>query len=86
MFGVAVEINSRLDRADPPPELLLLANEIGCLFAVDSDAHTTGQLSALRHGVARAAEAGIRPDRIITTWPVEDLLRHAARRRDRAVD
>ena len=86
MFGVAVEINSRLDRADPPPELLLLANEIGCLFAVDSDAHTTGQLSALRHGVARAAEAGIGPDRIITTWPVEDLLRHAARRRDRAVD
>lgn len=86
MFGVAVEINSRLDRADPPPELLLLANEIGCLFAVDSDAHTTGQLSALRHGVARAAEAGIRPDRIITTWPVEDLLRHAARRRPRVVD
>ena len=86
MFGVAVEINSRPDRADPPLELLMLANEIGCLFSIDSDAHTTAQLGVLRHGAARAVDAGISPDRIITTWPVDDLLGHAARRRARVVD
>jgi putative hydrolase len=86
MFGVAVEINSRPDRADPPLELLMLANEIGCLFSIDSDAHTTAQLGVLRHGAVRAVDAGINPDRIITTWPVDDLLGHAARRRPRVVD
>jgi putative hydrolase len=37
--GVAVEINSRPERQDPPDALLALALEIGCLFSIDSDAH-----------------------------------------------
>ena len=81
MFGVAVEIDSRLDRADPPPELLLLANEIGCLFSIDSDAHAPGQLDFLSYGAARAVEADIEPERIITTWPLPRLLDHARRHR-----
>ncbi|MBK7820446.1 MAG: PHP domain-containing protein [Tessaracoccus sp.] len=85
MFGVAVEINARPDRADPPLELLMLANEVGCLFSIDSDAHTTRQLVNLGLGAARAAEAGIAADRIITTWPVADVLTHAARHRERVV-
>ncbi len=85
MFGVAVEINARPDRADPPLELLMLANELGCLFSIDSDAHTTRQLANLGLGAARAVEAGIGADRIITTWPVADVLAHAARHRERVV-
>ncbi|WP_052460152.1 PHP domain-containing protein [Tessaracoccus massiliensis] len=81
MFGVAVEINSRPDRADPRPELLELADEIGCLFAINTDSHAPEQLEYLPLGEARAAEAGIHPDRIITTWPVDELLRHANRHR-----
>lgn len=79
MFGVAVEINSRPERQDPPMELIRLADEAGCLFAIDSDAHAPGQLDFLTYGAARAAEAGIDPDRIITTWPVAKLLDHARR-------
>ncbi|MFT3889896.1 MAG: PHP domain-containing protein [Arachnia sp.] len=86
MFGVAVEINARPDRADPPLELLMLANELGCLFSIDSDAHATAQLANLRLGAERALEAGIDPDRIITTWPLDRLLAHAARRRERVRD
>ncbi|MFD0345187.1 PHP domain-containing protein [Kitasatospora aburaviensis] len=37
--GTAVEINCRPERRDPPDDLLLLAAEAGCLFAVDTDAH-----------------------------------------------
>ena len=81
MFGVAVEINSRPERQDPPLELLQMADDAGCLFAIDSDAHAPGQLDFLAYGAARAAEAGIDPDRIITTWPLERLLDHARRHR-----
>lgn len=81
MFGVAVEINARPDRSDPPIELLELAVDAGCLFSIDSDAHAPGHLDFLTYGAARAAEAGIPPERIITTWPVDRLLDHARRHR-----
>jgi putative hydrolase len=72
--GVAVEINSRPERRDPPTALLRIALESGCLFAIDSDAHAPGQLGFLDYGAARAAEAGIPAERIVTTWPVDELL------------
>nr|WP_269451972.1 PHP domain-containing protein [Tessaracoccus coleopterorum] len=81
MFGVAVEINSRPERRDPPLDLLLVAREADCLFSIDSDAHAPGQLDFLTYGAARAVEAGIAPERIITTWPLERLLGHAGRHR-----
>lgn len=73
-FGVAVEINSRPERRDPPDRLLALANDTGCLFSIDTDAHAPGQLEFLSYGAARAEAAGIEPDRIVTTWGVERLL------------
>ena len=72
--GTAVEINSRPERCDPPDELILLAAELDCLFAIDSDAHAPGQLEMKRYGASRAARLGIPADRIVTTWPVERLL------------
>jgi putative hydrolase len=77
--GVAVEINSRPERRDPPSDLLALARDIGCLFSIDSDAHAPGQLDFLLLGCERAEEAGIDPERIVNTWPVERLLEWAAR-------
>lgn len=71
--GVAVEINSRPERQDPPDELLAMALEIGCLFSIDSDAHAPGQLSLIDHGAARAERIGVPPERIVTTWPLERL-------------
>jgi putative hydrolase len=69
----AVEINSRPERQDPPDDLLALAVEVGCLFAIDSDAHAPGQLSLLDYGAARAEAAGVPADRVVTTWPRERL-------------
>lgn len=71
--GVAVEINSRPERQDPPDELLALAIEAGCLFSIDSDAHAPGQLSLLDYGAARAEAAKVPVDRIVTTWPLDRL-------------
>ena len=71
---VAVEINSRPERRDPPTQLLELARDIGCLFSIDSDAHAPGQLDFQQYGCERAHAAGIDSDRIVNTWPQERLL------------
>ena len=71
---VAVEINSRPERRDPPTRLLELARDTGCLFSIDSDAHAPGQLDMLDYGCDRAEAAGIDPDRIVNTWPRDRLL------------
>ncbi len=80
-FDVAVEINSRPERLDPPMRLLRLAKEIGCLFSIDTDAHAPGQLDFLDYGCARASEAGVDPDRIVTAWPLSRLLAWTRSRR-----
>ena len=80
-FEVAVEINSRPERADPPDDLLALAIDAGCLFAIDSDAHAPGQLEFPAHGAARAVAAGVPVERIVNTWPVEELLSWSRARR-----
>ncbi|TAJ48636.1 MAG: PHP domain-containing protein [Herbiconiux sp.] len=71
---VAVEINSRPERQDPPDALIAVALAAGCLFSIDSDAHAPGHLGFLGLGAARAEAAGIPPERIITTWPLDQLL------------
>jgi putative hydrolase len=72
--GVAVEINSRPERLDPPKRLLRLAIEAGCQFAIDTDAHAPGQLDWQPYGCARAAACDVDPATVINTWPADDLL------------
>ncbi|MGV2984057.1 PHP domain-containing protein [Microbacterium sp. AGC85] len=71
--GVAVEINARPERQDPPDELIAIALDAGCLFSLDSDAHAPGQLSLLDYGAERAEKAGVPAERIVTTWGVDRL-------------
>jgi putative hydrolase len=71
---VAVEINSRPERRDPPSRLLSLAIETGCRFSIDTDAHAPGQLDFLDHGCERAQAAGLARDRIVNTMAVDELL------------
>ena len=79
--GVAVEINSRPERQDPPDDLIQLALEAGCLFSIDSDAHAPGHFSFLELGAARAEANGVPAERIVTTWPVDRLLEWSRRNR-----
>lgn len=65
--GVAVEINCRPERRDPPMELMSRALQLGCEFSIDTDAHAPGQLAWLPFGAQRAAAAGVPPERIINT-------------------
>ncbi len=70
----AVEVNCRPERLDPPRRLLAMVDEMGCKISIDTDAHVPGQMAWQPYGCARVAETDIRPDRIVNSWPVEDLL------------
>ncbi|MFC9818166.1 PHP domain-containing protein [Streptomyces virginiae] len=72
--GTAVEINSRPERLDPPRRLLRLAVAAGTFFAIDTDAHAPGQLDWQVLGCERAVECGVPTERVINTWPADDLL------------
>lgn len=79
--GVAVEINCRPERKDPPRDLLKRAVDIGCRFSIDTDAHAPGQLEWQYIGCDRAAECGVTADRVINTGSAEMLLSWSASRR-----
>jgi len=72
--GVAVEVNSRPERQDPPKRLLRLAVEAGCRFAIDTDAHAPGQLDWQLGGCERAFACGVTPDLVVNTRAQRELL------------
>jgi len=72
--NVAVEINCRPERKDPPDDLIRLALDAGCLFSIDTDSHAPGHLDFLSYGAERATANGVPADRVITTWPADRLL------------
>ncbi len=80
-FGVAIEINSRPERLDPPKRLLRLAVEAGCHVSIDTDAHAPGQLEWQYRGCERAAACGVPTSTIVNTWSADDVLAWAGRLR-----
>jgi len=80
-FDVAVEVNSRPERLDPPKRLLRLAVEAGCKVAVDTDAHAPGQLDWQILGCERAAACGVPVESVINARAAGDLVAWAAGRR-----
>ena len=73
-FDTAVEINCRPERQDPPEELVELAIDWGCRFAINTDAHAPGQLEWQPFGCDKAVRCRIPVESIINTWDVDELL------------
>lgn len=78
-FDVAMEVNSRPERRDPPTRILRQAVESDVLLAIDTDAHAPGQLAWQPFGVERAVACGADPSRVVTTWTVDALLAWTSR-------
>ena len=72
--SVAIEIDGDPARQDLDHTLAARARDAGCLFALDSDAHTTGQLSYADTALAHARLAAIPADRIVNCWPLDRLV------------
>lgn len=71
--GVAVEIDGDPARQDLDFVLAWRALEHGCVFALDSDAHSATQLPYADTALAHARLAGIPVERIVNCWPLERL-------------
>lgn len=72
--GVAIEIDGDPSRQDLDYTVASQALAAGCIFALDSDAHTTAQLAYAETAVAHARLAGIPADKIVNCWSLERLL------------
>jgi putative hydrolase len=83
---VAVELDGNWHRQDIDYVLAGRALEAGCLFALDSDAHSIGELRFSDYAIAHARLAAIPAERVINCWSDERLAdwmkaRHRRRRR-----
>jgi putative hydrolase len=72
--GVAIEIDGDPSRQDLDYTLAARALAAGCLFAADSDAHSTAQLRYAETAIANARLAAIPAQRIVNYWPTDQLL------------
>ena len=78
--GVAVEIDGDPARQDLDFDLAGRALKAGCLFALDSDAHSPRELAYAETALAHARLANIPPDRIVNCWDLERFRRWLSRR------
>jgi DNA polymerase (family 10) len=77
--GVAMEINSQVDRLDLDDVHARRARERGVRLVIASDAHSPAALGNLRWGVGVARRAWLEPADVLNTEPV-DAFRAALRR------
>lgn len=78
--GVAIEIDGDPARQDVDYTLARQALEAGCIFALDSDAHSTRELRYAETSIAHARLAGIPKERVVNCWPLDQLLEWLALR------
>jgi histidinol phosphatase-like PHP family hydrolase len=66
--GVAIEIDGNWHRQDIDYELAAVALEEGCLFALDSDAHSIAEFPFTDYAIAHARIAQVPADRVVNCW------------------
>jgi DNA polymerase (family X) len=77
--GVALEINSQVDRLDLDDGTARHARDRGVKLMIDSDAHSPAALGLLRWGVTVGRRAWLEPADVLNTLPVDEF-RNALRR------
>jgi histidinol phosphatase-like PHP family hydrolase len=77
---VAIEIDGDPSRQDIDFDLARDAVRAGCMFALDSDAHSTRELQYAETAIAHARLAGIPRERIVNCWTLKRLLAWLAQR------
>ena len=70
---VAIEIDGDPSRQDVDFDLAKQALKAGCLFSLDSDAHSVEELRYAETAIAHARLASIPKSRIVNYWKVDKL-------------
>jgi DNA polymerase (family X) len=81
--GVALEINSQVDRLDLDDTHARMAKERGARIVIDSDAHSPAGLAFLRWGAVTARRAWLEASDVLNTLPLEAFKGSLRRNRRR---
>lgn len=73
--GTVVEINANPARLDLNGTYARRAVELGCKIAINTDAHSPGELDLLPFGVHTARRGWLRAQDVINTRPLDELLK-----------
>ncbi|OGZ57497.1 MAG: hypothetical protein A3F94_00685 [Candidatus Spechtbacteria bacterium RIFCSPLOWO2_12_FULL_38_22] len=73
--GTILEINSSPGRLDLKDDHIKMAREMGCKFAISSDAHSRSHYKFLEYGVAQARRGWVEARDVVNTYPPEEMLR-----------
>lgn len=68
-LGVAIEINSQINRLDLDDIWSRRAKELGCRLVINSDAHGPAHYDVLRYGVAVARRGWLSSENVVNTLP-----------------
>ena len=72
IHGVALEINSQVDRLDLNDSQARLARDRGVRIVISSDAHSQQALGVTRWGIVQARRAWLTADDVLNTRPFQD--------------
>ena len=72
--GTALEMNGSPPRLDLAVERARRAVSMGCVLAIDSDAHDIHELDYVRWGIGQARRAWVEPGSVVNTRSRESLL------------
>lgn len=71
--GTALEINSSYQRMDLKDVYARKAYEMGVILSMGTDTHSIDTFRDVRLGISVARRAGIPPEKILNTWPLEKI-------------
>lgn len=74
--NTVLEINGQFKRLDLIDVQIRQALSRGCMFSIDSDAHSTDSLVCLEFGVRWARRGWVTQENVVNTLPLEKLLTH----------
>ncbi len=77
---VAIEINANPHRLDLDWRMIYYAREKGCLFSVNPDAHSVGDISLIEYGIKIARKGGLQPEEVINCFKIEDFINYLKRK------
>ncbi|OQW34780.1 MAG: DNA polymerase/3'-5' exonuclease PolX [Nitrospira sp. SG-bin1] len=78
--GVAIEINANPWRLDLDWRWCARGLELGCLFSINPDAHSTDEIDNVGWGVLMARKGAVPKDRVLNTLNLDQFAAHLAQR------
>jgi DNA polymerase (family 10) len=79
--GTILEINANPQRLDLRDIHVRRANELGINVAINTDAHSAGELDLRHYGIATAQRGWTQAASVVNTWPAAELVAYLDRKR-----